>query len=48
MSEQTAHIIDGRHLALSLRARLKNHVQVLIEDHKILPALAVVLIVPMP
>lgn len=46
MAEQvsTTQVIDGRALALSLRARLKNQVQVLIEDHKILPALAVVLV----
>lgn len=42
--QQQAQIIDGRALARDLRARLKNHVQVLVEDHKILPALAVVLV----
>lgn len=40
----TAQVIDGRALAQALRARLKNHVQVLVEDHKVLPALAVVLV----
>lgn len=40
----TAQTIDGRKLARELRARLKHHVQVLVEDHKILPALAVVLV----
>lgn len=42
--ETTARIIDGRKLAKALRERLKNQVQVLVEDHKILPALAVVLV----
>jgi methylenetetrahydrofolate dehydrogenase (NADP+)/methenyltetrahydrofolate cyclohydrolase len=43
-SAPTATIIDGRRLALDLRARLKNHIDVLVGDHKILPSLAVVLV----
>ena len=39
-----AQTIDGRKLAAALRARLKNHVDVLLNDHKILPSLAVVLV----
>lgn len=42
--QSTARILDGRKLARTLRERIKNQVQVLIEDHKILPALAVVLV----
>lgn len=43
-TQDEARIIDGRKLARALRERIKNQVQVLIEDHKILPALAVVLV----
>ena len=39
-----AQVIDGRAMAKSLRQRLKNHVDVLMADHKILPSLAVVLV----
>lgn len=39
-----ATLIDGRKLALDLRARIKNHIDVLVGDHKILPSLAVVLV----
>ncbi|MBI3441054.1 MAG: bifunctional methylenetetrahydrofolate dehydrogenase/methenyltetrahydrofolate cyclohydrolase FolD [Proteobacteria bacterium] len=39
-----AEIIDGRALAKTLRESIARHVAVLIEDHKILPGLAVVLI----
>lgn len=41
---EPAQVIDGRALALQLRARLKNHVAILQEHHKILPSLAVILV----
>ncbi len=44
IDQAAAQILDGRKLARTLRERIKNQVQVLIEDHKILPALAVVLV----
>jgi len=37
-------IIDGKAVARNLRAAIKHHVDVLIEDHKIMPGLAVVLV----
>lgn len=39
-----AILIDGRKLAGDLRQRIKNHVDVLLGDHKILPSLAVILV----
>jgi methylenetetrahydrofolate dehydrogenase (NADP+) / methenyltetrahydrofolate cyclohydrolase len=39
-----AQIIDGKAVAKKLRESIKRHVEVLIEDHKILPGLAVVLV----
>lgn len=39
-----ARVIDGRALALKLREKLAGHVRVLVEDHKVMPALAVVLV----
>jgi methylenetetrahydrofolate dehydrogenase (NADP+)/methenyltetrahydrofolate cyclohydrolase len=39
-----AQIIDGKAVAKKLRESIKRHVDVLIEDHKILPGLAVVLV----
>lgn len=41
---QTAGIIDGKAIAKKLRESIKRHVDVLIEDHKIMPGLAVVLV----
>src|SRR5690606_15694002 len=37
-------IIDGKAVAKNLRESIKHHVDVLIEDHKIMPGLAVVLV----
>lgn len=37
-------IIDGKAVARNLRAAIKHHVDVLVEDHKIMPGLAVVLV----
>ena len=37
-------IIDGKAVARNLRESIKHHVDVLIEDHKIMPGLAVVLV----
>jgi len=42
--QRRAEIIDGRALAKNLRESIARHVEVLIEDHKILPGLAVVLV----
>jgi methylenetetrahydrofolate dehydrogenase (NADP+)/methenyltetrahydrofolate cyclohydrolase len=42
--QQKATIIDGKALALTLRESIARHVEVLIEDHKIWPGLAVVLV----
>ncbi len=42
--QKNAQIIDGKALAEKLRARVAQHVSVLIEDHKVLPTLAVVLV----
>lgn len=39
-----ASIIDGKAVAKKLRESIKRHVDVLVEDHKILPGLAVVLV----
>lgn len=39
-----AEIIDGKAIAAQLRLSIKRHVDVLIEDHKILPTLAVVIV----
>ena len=39
-----AEIIDGKAIAKQLRDSIKRHVDVLIEDHKILPTLAVVIV----
>lgn len=39
-----AQIIDGKSIAKKLRESIKRHVEVLIEDHKIMPGLAVVLV----
>ena len=39
-----AQIIDGKSIAKKLRESIKRHVDVLVEDHKILPGLAVVLV----
>lgn len=44
MKEQMAEIIDGKAIAKKLRESVKRHVEVLIEDHKIKPGLAVVLV----
>lgn len=44
MKEHTAEIIDGKAIAKKLRESVKRHVEVLIEDHKIKPGLAVVLV----
>lgn len=41
---EAANIIDGKAIARKLRESIKRHVEVLIEDHKILPGLAVVLV----
>lgn len=43
-NQQQAEIIDGRALAKKLRESIARHVAVLIEDHKILPGLSVVLV----
>jgi methylenetetrahydrofolate dehydrogenase (NADP+)/methenyltetrahydrofolate cyclohydrolase len=40
----TARIIDGKAVARRLRDSIRRHVEVLIEDHKIMPGLAVVLV----
>jgi methylenetetrahydrofolate dehydrogenase (NADP+)/methenyltetrahydrofolate cyclohydrolase len=40
----TANIIDGKALAKKLRMAITRHVDILIEDHKIMPGLAVVLV----
>lgn len=42
--QQSAEIIDGKALAAELRASIARHVEVLVEDHKIIPGLAVVLV----
>lgn len=39
-----AAVIDGKAIAKKLRESIKRHVEVLIEDHKIMPGLAVVLV----
>lgn len=39
-----AAVIDGKKLAKTLRASIARHVDVLVEDHKILPGLAVILV----
>jgi methylenetetrahydrofolate dehydrogenase (NADP+)/methenyltetrahydrofolate cyclohydrolase len=44
MNEHMAEIIDGKAIAKKLRESVKRHVEVLIEDHKIKPGLAVVLV----
>ena len=41
---QQGHVIDGKALAKQTRDSVARHVAVLIEDHKILPGLAVVLV----
>jgi methylenetetrahydrofolate dehydrogenase (NADP+)/methenyltetrahydrofolate cyclohydrolase len=41
---QPAKIIDGKALAKKLRESIARHVEVLIEDHKIMPGLAVILV----
>lgn len=43
-NQQQAEIIDGRALAKKLRESIARHVAVLVEDHKILPGLAVILV----
>ena len=41
---EPAQIIDGKALAKKLRESIARHVEVLIEDHKVMPGLAVVLV----
>src|ERR1035437_4734693 len=41
---QQAKIIDGKEIAKKLRESIARHVKVLIEDHKILPGLAVIIV----
>lgn len=41
---EKAHIIDGKALAKKLRESIARHVEVLIEDHKVMPGLAVILV----
>lgn len=43
-TNQPAALIDGKTIAKKLRDSIKRHVEVLVEDHKILPGLAVVLV----
>ena len=43
-TNQPAVVIDGKAVAKKLRESIKRHVEVLIEDHKIMPGLAVVLV----
>ncbi|MDF3024915.1 MAG: folD [Alphaproteobacteria bacterium] len=43
-TNQPATVIDGKAVAKKLRESIKRHVEVLIEDHKIMPGLAVVLV----
>lgn len=43
-TSSAATVIDGKAIAQKLRDSVKRHVDVLIEDHKIMPALAVVLV----
>jgi len=43
-ADHQASIIDGKAIAKKLRESIKRHVEVLIEDHKIMPGLAVVLV----
>ena len=43
-SKEVGTIIDGKAVARNLRESIKHHVDVLIEDHKIMPGLAVVLV----
>ncbi len=43
-NETEAEIIDGKSLAKQLRESIAHHVSVLVEDHKIMPGLAVVLV----
>jgi len=43
-SKEVGTIIDGKAVARNLRDSIKHHVDVLIEDHKIMPGLAVVLV----
>ncbi|MBU6475748.1 MAG: bifunctional methylenetetrahydrofolate dehydrogenase/methenyltetrahydrofolate cyclohydrolase FolD [Alphaproteobacteria bacterium] len=43
-NEPEAKIVDGKALAEKLRASIAHHVSVLVEDHKIMPGLAVVLV----
>ena len=42
--QKAAQVIDGKALAARLRQSIARHVDVLIEDHKIMPGLAVVLV----
>ena len=42
--QQQAKIIDGKAVAKKLRESIARHVEVLVEDHKIMPGLAVVLV----
>ena len=42
--QQTAKIIDGKALAKKLRESIARHVEVLVEDHKVMPGLAVILV----
>lgn len=42
--QHSAAIIDGRALAKELRASIARHVEVLVDDHKIMPGLAVVIV----
>jgi methylenetetrahydrofolate dehydrogenase (NADP+)/methenyltetrahydrofolate cyclohydrolase len=41
---EPAQIIDGKALAKKLRESIARHVEVLIEDHKVMPGLAVILV----
>ncbi len=42
--KDSATVIDGKKIAQELRASIARHVEVLIDDHKIMPGLAVVLV----